>query len=714
MSVSPNRSGRRPLGDIHNIIRSPTSKSVKNILDANNDGRGFDVFTDSLVSPKKRRLVSSVQRSEFTGGASTFQESEKNSREMVSRRIFNAVSLADASSPQRQNESITSGLLADGSQSLKSNTKKRKDHRAKNTSSPDAVNCSMGNINSVPDGNTSRGLLLISALDTVAEAGITVMVKCPGRARTAVTSEEGSLISLSEVTCKSEKESTIRDITLSPRGSDTQADGYSFKALHDDVISDCPTYSVGDDAHFQAPSTDQFSLQSSRMDSRSIIESRHNISPPHSAILGGYNNATIEQRGCRMGIAFMPQQMNTPINGDSEDYSAAATAYSPIEATILTKPLKRVSLPLVRDNIEGASAITDVSYASILDDIDRMKLQGVASKISRIRPPSLPLRSHLVQLNEKVSNVGTCSPTSPDRHSRTALNIPIQGAAETISVAHDGLSEAGDEVTAEVTSAPVVGSRSDPVQAAPSQSAPSVSPHNTPEDMSDEDREFALFHSAVAAARESSLAVLFKGTRGPAGQGLTPVQQQGVAFYKSELSFMSSSAVIKRGELLAPLGSHRLDTTVLSTARKDRIESSSPDLSDCMSNLSMSNVQLTTIEKNDRLPQLQCLSARVPLSDLVAYQDMLHTWRSKYKKVSAVDVPRSHACSIVAAKSSTADQVVQQHSKPSPFPSPPPTPPSAVMMISVQEHGGEEKNDGASAVSVWSDGTPHSKGVLCV
>jgi hypothetical protein len=713
MSVSPNRSGRRPLGDIHNIIRSPTSKNEKNILYVNNDGSGFDVFTDSLVSPKKRRLVSSVQRSEFTGGESTFQESEKNSREVVSTRIVNAVSLADISSPQRQSESITSGLLADGSQSLKSNTKKRKDHRAKNTSSPDAVNCSMGNINLVPDGNTSRGLLLSSALDTVAEAGITVMVKCPGRARTAVTSEVGSLISLSDVICKSETESTIRDITLSPRGIDNEASGISFKALQDDVISDCPTYSVDDDVHFQAPSTDQFLLQSSRMDRRKNHDSQHNISPPHSAILRGDSNARIEQRGCRVGIAFTPQQkviLNTATYEDSEVYSAAA-AYSPADAAILSKQLRRVSLPLVRENTEDVSASTDVSYTSILDDIDRMKLQGVASTRTRIRPPSPPLRSHLVQLNEEVLSVGTCSPTVPDRHSRTALNIPIHGATETISEAHDGLSEAGDKLTAEVASAPGVGSRSEPVQAAPSQPAPSVSPHNTPEDMSDEDSEFALFHLAVAAARESSLAVLFKGIRGPAGQGLTPVQQQGVAFYKSELSFMSSSAVIKRGELLAPLGSHRLDTTVLSTARKNRIESSSLDLSDGMSNLSMSNVQLTTIAKNDRLPQPQYLSARVPLSDLVAYQEMLHTWRSKYKKVSAADVPRPHACSILAAKTSTADQVVQQHSKTSPSP---PPPSSAVMMKAAQEHGGDEKKDGASVDSVWSDETPHNKGVLCV
>jgi hypothetical protein len=695
MSVSPNRSGRRPLGDIHNIIRSPTSKSEKNILHANNDGSGFDVFTDSLVSPKKRRLVSSVQRSEFTGGASTFQESQKNSREVVSTKIVNAGSLADVSSPQRQSKSINSGLLADGSQSLKSNTKKRKDHRAKNTSSPDAVKYSMENINSVPEGNTSRGLLLSSGLDTVAEAGITVMVRCPGRARTAVTSEEGSLICLSEVICKSETESTIRDITLSPRGSDNEASGYSYKALQDDFISDCPVYSVDDDVHYEQPSMDQFSLQSSRTDSTTISDSQDNISPPHSAILGGDKNPSIEQRGCRVGIAFTPQQkviVNTATYEDSEVYSTAAAAKSPVNATILSKPLKRVSLPLFSNNTKGVSTSTDVSYASILHDIDRMKLQGLASTIPRIRPPSLPLRSHLVQLNEEVSRVGTCSPSGPHRHSRTALNIPMQEAAET-------------KVTAEVASAPVVGSRSDPVHAAPSQSAPSASPPDTPEDMSDEDREFALFHLAVAAARESSLAVLFKGTRGPAGQGLTPVQQQGVAFYKSELSFMSSSAVIKRGELLAPLGSHRLDTTVLSTARKDRVESSSLDLSDCMSNLSMSNVQLTTIEKNDRLPQPQYLSARVPLSDLMAYQDMLHTWRSKYKKVSAVDVPRS----IVAAKSSIADQVVQQHSKPSPSPTS-----GAVMMNSVQEHGGEEKKDGGAVGSVWGDVTPHNKGVLCI
>ena len=712
MSVSPNRSGRRPLGDIHNIIRSPTSKSENNILHADNGGSGFSVFTDSLISPKKRRLVSSVQRSEFIGGALTTQVSEKNNREVVSTGIVNAVSLSETSSPQHRSESIISDLLADGSQYLKSNSKKRKDHRAKNMSSPD-VDYDMENVNSTPEGIASRGPFLSTVLDTAVEAGITVMAKCSARARTAVTSEEGSLISLPEVKCKSETESVIRDITLSPRGGDNKGDGCSSKALQDDVICDCPIYSVDDDAHFQVPSMDQLSLQSSRMDSRRIAESQHNTSPSHAAKLGGYNNARIEQQGYRVGMACMPQQkdvVNTATYEDLEDYSAAA-AYSPIDAAIHSKPLKRVSWPLVRNNTvtQAVSAITDVSYASILDDIDRMKLQGVASTMSRVRPPSLPLRNHLTQLDEEILSVGTCSPSVPDGHSRTSLHSPMHKAPETISEAHDGMSEAGDKVTAEAASAPALGSISEPVRAAPSRSAPSVSPHNTPEDTSDEDREFALFHLAVAAARESSLAVLFKGTRGPAGQGLTPVQQQGVAFYKSELSFMSSSAVIKRGELLAPLGSHRLDTTVLSTARKNRIESNSLDLSDCMSNLLISNVQLTSIEKNDRLPQPQYLSARVPLSDLVAYQDMLHTWRSKYKKVTAVDVSRPHACSIAAAKTSSADRVVQRHSNPQPSP-----PSSTVKMNSVQEYGGEEKKYGGSEDSVCSDVTPHNKGVLCV
>ena len=116
MSLSPKRLGRRPLGDIHNIIGSPTSKSDNNIPHANNDGCEFDIFTDSLVSPKKRRLVTSVQRNEFIRGESTTPESAKNSREEESAATVNTGIPFESFSPQRHSRSTPSVTPADGSQ----------------------------------------------------------------------------------------------------------------------------------------------------------------------------------------------------------------------------------------------------------------------------------------------------------------------------------------------------------------------------------------------------------------------------------------------------------------------------------------------------------------------------------------------------------------------------------------------------------------------
>ena len=317
--------------------------------------------------------------------------------------------------------------------------------------------------------------------------------------------------------------------------------------------------------------------------------------------------------------------------------------------------------------------------------------------------------SNLQRVDERGFIYGTRSPSVHDGHgqARTAYHRPVDGAAGVVDGSHKGLSES------EAASVPILGPGSESVQAAHSQSLPSASPRETSEDVSDEDREFSLFHLAVAAARESSLAVLFKGSRGRAGQGLTLVQQQGVAFYKSEVSFMSSSAVIRRGELLAPLGSHRLDTTVLSTPKKNRIEDCSLILTDCMTDLPLNNVQLTSIQKNDCLPQPQYLSARVPLSDLDAYQDRLHAGRGKYKKVGPATVSRVPAkiTETATAKSRGVEPMVRECSE---CVLSDVIEEAKLMQGQAQAHGGKEKTDGVPMDSILSNPNPHHESILCV
>ena len=706
MSLSPKRFGRRPLGDIHNTIQSPTSKCEFGDLHTNSKGSGFGIFTDSFISPKKRRLVSSVQRNEFIGGESTTSGSSKNSREDELTKIINAEIHLEISSPQHHTEYTLRALSADGSHSLKSNSKKRKDHRAKNTSSPDVVLYNLNDTNVVHEVKFLRRLTVQSANDNDLESGNAETVKSPGTGANTRPPEEGNLNFLSQAICKSELKSAARNITLLDRCDDNIFDGCSSKIS---LRGDFSFYSVDDEVYFHEPSTDDISLKSGRMDNTSIINSCCNDSLPPTVKQQGGIDARMEEQRSVLGIAFKPRQtdiVDTETNIDLEVCLAAAVN-GPADAAVLCEMLKSIPSQMACGNVEAVTALTDVSYASILQDIERMKLQGAAPKMTtfRIQPVPLPSLRNLEQVDERGLIDGMRSPLVHNGHgqARTIHHRPVDGAAEVVDESQQGLSEA------EAASVPIIGPGSESVQAAPSQSLPSASPSETPEDVNDEDREFSLFHLAVVAARESSLAVLFKGSRGRAGQGLTPVQQHGVAFYKSEVRFMSSSAVIRRGELLAPLGSHRLDTTVLSTPKKDRIEECS--LQNAASPY-LSNVQLTSIQKNGRLPQPQYLSARVPLSDLEAYQDKLHIWRGKYRKVGPAVVSR---IPVDITETVTASRIVKSLVRE-----------CSECVLSdvieeaelglgqVQVHGGKEKTVGVPIDSVLSDLTPHHDSVLCV
>ena len=704
MSLSPKRLGRRPLGDIHNVIRSPASKGEFDDQHANSNEFGFDVFTDTLVSPKKRRLVSSVQRNEFIGGESTTPGSSKNSREDELTKIVNAEIHLKISSPQRHTEYTLSALSADGSHSLKSNSKKRKDHRAKNTSSPDVVPYNLNDANVVHEVKFSRSLTVQSANDHNLESGNAATSKSPDTGADTRPPEEGTLNFLSQAMCIIESESTARNVTLLDRCDDNIFYGCSSK------IPLGGDFSVDDDVYFQEPSTDHFSLKSGRVDNTSINNNGNDSLPPTVKQQGGID-ARMEQQGSVLGIAFPPRQtdiVNTETNINLEVCLAAA-GNGPADAAVLCEMLNSIPSQMACGNGEAVTASTDMSYASILQDIERMKLQGAAPTITtfRIRSQPLPSLSNLERVDEKGLINGMRSPSVLNGHgqARTTHYRPVDGAAGVVDGSQQGLSGT------EAASVPIIGQGSESVQEAPSQSLPSASPREASEDVSDEDREFSLFHLAVAAARESSLAVLFKGSRGRAGQGLTPVQQQGVAFYKSEVSFMSSSAVIRRGELLAPLGSHRLDTTVLSTIKKSHIEECSLTLTDCMTDLPMSNVQLTSIQKNDHLPQPQYLSARVPLSDLEAYQDKLHAWRGKYRKVKPPIVSRvpANIPETETAKYRGIEPMVQECGEcaSSDFI-------EEAELVQGQVHGGKEKTAGVPINSVKSDITPLHESVLCV
>ena len=713
MSLSPKRLGRRPLGDIHNILRSPTSKSEFNDHHADSNEIEFDVFTDTLVSPKKRRLVSSVQRNDFIGGESTTPGSAKISSEDELKKGVNAEIHLEFFSPQRHTESTPSALSAEGSHSLKSNSKKRKDHKAKNTSSPDVVLYNLNDANVVHEGKFPRSLTIQSANDDDLESGNAATGKSSGTGTNKPV--EGTHNFLSQAICKSESESPARIITLLDRCDDNMIDGCPSRIP---LGSDCSFYSVDDEVDFQEPSADDSSLKSGRMDNTSIINSYCNDSLPPTAKQQDGIDARMEQQGSVLGIAFQPRQIdivNTETNVDLEGCLAAVAVNGPADAAVLSESLneslKRIPSQMACGNVEAVTASTDVSYASILQDIERMKLQGAAPTISHTQPLPLPLLSNLERIDERGFIDGTRSPSVHDGHgqAKTAHHRPVDGAVRVVDGSHNGPSET------EAQSVPITGLGSESVQGAPSQSLPSASPRETSEDVSDEDREFSLFHLAVAAARESSLAVLFKGSRGRAGQGLTPVQQQGVAFYKSEVSFMSSGAVIRRGELLAPLGSHRLDTTVLSTPKKNRIEECSLTLTDCMTDLPMSNVQLTSIQKNNHLPQPQYLSARVPLSDLEAYQDRLHAWRGKYKKVGPATVSRAPAnipeTATATVKSRGVEPMVRECSE---CVLSDVIEEAELVQGQVQVHGGKEKTDGVPTDDVLIDLTPHHESLLCV
>ena len=152
------------------------------------------------------------------------------------------------------------------------------------------------------------------------------------------------------------------------------------------------------------------------------------------------------------------------------------------------------------------------------------------------------------------------------------------------------------------------------------------------ESESEEDRQYTSFHAAVAAARESSMSVLFRGKRGSLGQHLSSVQQTAAAFHMTEVDFLSCSTVLRRGEVLSPLGIQGPSPTVISapiyTGNGNR-----EDLDSIMrrDELAVSNIVLTTLSDTASSSQSHYLSARVPLSDLSAYQSKLQSWRGKYR-----------------------------------------------------------------------------------
>ena len=158
---------------------------------------------------------------------------------------------------------------------------------------------------------------------------------------------------------------------------------------------------------------------------------------------------------------------------------------------------------------------------------------------------------------------------------------------------------------------------------------------------SEEDRQYTSFHEAVAAARESSISVLFRGKRGSLRQHQSSVQQTAVAFHMTEVDFLSCSTVLRRGEVLSPLGIQGPSPTVISTPIHAG-NGNREDLDSIMrrDELAVSNTVLTTLSDTASFSQSHYLSARVPLSDLSAYQSKLQSWRDKYRVVSATQSPK--------------------------------------------------------------------------
>lgn len=116
------------------------------------------------------------------------------------------------------------------------------------------------------------------------------------------------------------------------------------------------------------------------------------------------------------------------------------------------------------------------------------------------------------------------------------------------------------------------------------------------------------------------------------GAGLSEVQQKVVMFREGEVDFLSAGTVLRRGEVLSPLGVRGHSPTVITSNATNQITFDATFSSTDFSHSVASGGAVGLVSKvSGATTESLYLSTRIPLSELSAYQDKLLGWRGKYK-----------------------------------------------------------------------------------
>jgi hypothetical protein len=667
MILSPKKLDRRPLEDIHNVLRSPISKLGVQVSD-HDENR----YANPKLTPKKRRLGSSIEICENNEKNLSSVNSicldvhniENHGEKLIKSRLAIAFS-PNFNSPQPKVKHLGSSILVtDDFQSPKSNSKKRKDVGTENQSfvfddseNKDPHNMNMNMKSPLRSKATYNVIAGKSGLgQKTPEANRIIPLEMEIISENIATQSSallnGDLIGNDAVKELASADNTFRHLTKSESllGDDTatfylsDSNSFSFEGIRLGALDDDR---IGVEADLR-PSVIGSNMGSSVRDDTCLSSTVAKVSKLIDyRVIGPKIELRSEQLHNQKASSYTDEVIQPTCQGHSSDRS----------------------MDIVNGTTSNdTQSDTDFSYAYILRDIERMKLhrQLLDNPDSDSFSENLPRQSlSTVEIDTSRSyNILPyfgVSTGSTNFHPEKSLNCSEE-ASESVqekegtsqstsqftpqnSSVHDGHASVcqsasssdtriREEVELESTS------KDDPIstsEAAHTHSSATHTPQQGPPQLVEskeerEDREFSSFRATIAAARESSLCVLFRGSRGPGGQGLTQVQQQAVAFHKSEVDFLSSSAVLRRGEVLAPLGTQGGDTTVLCNPRLAPQRSSLETIS-CDTDLSISGTVVTVLCSDDKLNQSHYLSARVPLSELNAYQEKVQLWKGKYKTI---------------------------------------------------------------------------------
>jgi hypothetical protein len=659
MIISPKKSDRRPLEDINNVLRSPISERGVQVSD-HDENR----YANPKLTPKKRRLGSSIEicendeknLSSVSSICLDVRKIENHGEKLTMSRLAIALS-PNFNSPQPKVKHLGSAILiAEEFQSPKSNSKKRKDVGMENQSivyddseNKDPHNMSMKS--PLRSKVTSKAITGKSFLDQMSpEVPLEVKIIPENVATQSSTLLNGDLLGNDTAIESASPDNTFRHLQKSQS-----------------VLE-------GDTATFYLSDSNSFSFEGLRLaalDDRIGVEADLIPSAMSSNVGSRVGDDTYLSSTVAKGSKLIDSSVIRPqiasSSAHANDQKASSCSLEVIQPAWKEHSSDRSTDNVKRATLNATQLDTDFSYAYILRDIERMKVQrqlidNPNGKTFSENLPAQPLstaeldtsRNSTILPYRGVSTNSTCVHPEKSHNCKeeagesgekeeegTSQSTPQNSSGHDgrASVSHSSLSS--DTSSREEAAVESSTSKDDPIststKAVYTTSSDSHPPQQGPPQLVEseedrEDREFSSFRATIAAARESSLCVLFKGSRGPGGQGLTQVQQQAVAFHKSEVDFLSSSAVLRRGEVLAPLGTHGGDSTVLCNPRQVPQRSSLETIS-CDLDMSMSGTVVSVLSTDDKLNQSHYLSARVPLSELNAYQEKVQLWKVKYKTV---------------------------------------------------------------------------------